>query len=339
MAERLKTERQDLSPFAVDRTLDLPINVQLRGIIEYGIGLGSIRAGGRMPSVREMAEHLDISPVTVAQVYTDLKARGILHGRTGSGTYVADVVGTQAAVLRADLGIHHAIDEVVRRAQALGIRATDLVGLISARMDSTDRHPPRPSVAVIGNFMQITIDYCLEMEQMTDGAVAFVPMTITQVMTDTAQRRRAVLCQLIVTFPHRRREVQRLFPDLPIGTITFIPALATRMALAELSPDSQVTIVSVYPEFAPLMKAGVQKFAPHISEPRVVLHESRDLAQALAASDVVIYATGSDDLGLEIPPGRLAFEYRHSPNPHDVQSVASVVLGREATRTTAIEKT
>src|SRR5262245_55122963 len=40
----------------VDRDLPVPLGVQLRGLIEYGITCGELAAGERLPSVRELAE-------------------------------------------------------------------------------------------------------------------------------------------------------------------------------------------------------------------------------------------------------------------------------------------
>ena len=65
-------------PFNVDPALPVPVGTQLRGVIEYGIVCGQLAPGLRLPTVRSMAKELGIAPMTVSQVYKELKAVGLL---------------------------------------------------------------------------------------------------------------------------------------------------------------------------------------------------------------------------------------------------------------------
>ena len=72
----------------IDRELPVPFGVQLRGLIEYGIACGELAPGSRLPSVRDLAASLGLAPMTVSQVYKELKASGLIEGRAGTGTFV-----------------------------------------------------------------------------------------------------------------------------------------------------------------------------------------------------------------------------------------------------------
>lgn len=74
---------------ALDRDSSVPLSVQLRGAIEFGIGSGILRAGTRLPSVRAMAARCGLSPVTVSGVYSALQEAGHIEARVGAGTYVS----------------------------------------------------------------------------------------------------------------------------------------------------------------------------------------------------------------------------------------------------------
>jgi len=50
---------------------------------------GTLRAGARLPSTRELAEQLAISRTVVVLAYDQLLAEGFVEGRSGSGTYVS----------------------------------------------------------------------------------------------------------------------------------------------------------------------------------------------------------------------------------------------------------
>ena len=150
-------------------------------------------------------------------------------------------------------------------------------------------------------------------------AVTIEPATLRTIEEDAQVRQRAARADLVITFAHRRRDVVALLPDTPVAAVTFIPAATTRQALAALDPRVRIGVVSVFPEFTPLMKAGVRRFAPHVSAVSVALYGTPELASMLHRVDVVVFATGADDLGLVVPDCVTAFEYRHTPDAGDVR--------------------
>ncbi len=311
--------RADLAAFSVDRELPVPLGTQLRGLIEFGVGLGTLRSGDRLPSVRELADHLGVAPMTVAQVYAELKAAGVIISRTGSGTFVAEVgVASRKRSAPHGIALHRALDAVIVQGRALGLRASDLAGLIAARMEEPERPQRRARVVVVGHFAQTTAAYCAEMAQVIGDAVTIEPTTLKTIQEDGEARDRAACADLVVTFAHRRRDVMELLPDTTVAAVTFIPAASTRQALAALDPRARIGVISIIPEFMPLMKAGVQRFAPHVQKVSVALHDTPECVEMLHRVDVVVFATGADDLGLVTPDGVVAFEYRHTPDAGDV---------------------
>lgn len=63
------------------------IEVQLRALIVSG----QLREGTLLPSIREMAQQLKCSVITIRRVYQDLEAEGLIVTRQGTGTFVAKV--------------------------------------------------------------------------------------------------------------------------------------------------------------------------------------------------------------------------------------------------------
>jgi DNA-binding transcriptional MocR family regulator len=57
---------------------------------------GSLPPGERLPPDRTLARTLGVSRTTVVTAYDELKAAGLVHGRQGSGTYVARDLGPSA---------------------------------------------------------------------------------------------------------------------------------------------------------------------------------------------------------------------------------------------------
>lgn len=61
----------------------------LAGMIEAAVGEGALTEGARMPPVREMAWHLQVTPGTVARAYQILTDQGVLEAHVGRGTFVS----------------------------------------------------------------------------------------------------------------------------------------------------------------------------------------------------------------------------------------------------------
>lgn len=68
---------------------DLSITEQIVAKVAEAIATGQLREGQRLPTVRRMADELDIAPGTVARAYTELELRGAVRTDGARGTTVA----------------------------------------------------------------------------------------------------------------------------------------------------------------------------------------------------------------------------------------------------------
>ncbi len=68
-----------------------PIWKQIEEGIRRTIASRRLRAGDPIPSVRELARTLSVTPNTVERAYQRLIAAGVLLTRRGRGTFVADI--------------------------------------------------------------------------------------------------------------------------------------------------------------------------------------------------------------------------------------------------------
>jgi GntR family transcriptional regulator len=90
---------------------------QLRRQFAALIADGTLRAGQRLPPLRQLAGDLELAVGTVARTYRELEAAGLIVSRRGGGTRVADGV---AQPPDADDELRRAADDFVRRARATG---------------------------------------------------------------------------------------------------------------------------------------------------------------------------------------------------------------------------
>lgn len=75
---------------SLDSHSGTPIYLQIKEQMRLAVATGAILPGEQLPTVRELAAQLRINPNTMARVYRELQAEGLLVSRQGSGTFVAD---------------------------------------------------------------------------------------------------------------------------------------------------------------------------------------------------------------------------------------------------------
>ena len=90
---------------------------QVRDQLLHLIRAGALPVGARLPAIRQLAGDLGLAAGTVARVYRELEADGILHTARRQGTVVAGVPQVPGGELA------HAAAEYVARAVALGVDA------------------------------------------------------------------------------------------------------------------------------------------------------------------------------------------------------------------------
>jgi DNA-binding transcriptional regulator YhcF (GntR family) len=303
--------------FTIDRALPVPIRRQLKGLIEYGVACGDLAPGEAMPSVRDLALQLGIAPMTVSQVYADLKGLGLIVTRAGSGTFVAE---TGQREPQPDLSsLHGRIDALIDEGVSLGLRTSDMASLIHARLAARMRLGSQPHVAMVGIYQNSTVRYARLIAGQIGRAATVEPATVDGIQRSQAVRARIGSADLVITFVNRQREVASLLPGTRVTSIRFVPSDETRHALAAVAPESRLLLVARDPEFLPIMKAGVARLAIHAGELRSTAGGPADVAALAATTDAVVYASGTEDSLSGLPPSLPTIEYTHVPDPADVQ--------------------
>jgi DNA-binding transcriptional regulator YhcF (GntR family) len=74
----------------IDDASDRSIYEQIVGQITEAVATGALRPGERLPTVRQLADDLDIAPGTVAKAYGELERQGFVVTQGARGTRVAD---------------------------------------------------------------------------------------------------------------------------------------------------------------------------------------------------------------------------------------------------------
>lgn len=93
--------------------------------IKNDIASGVLAPGERLPSKRDLAEHLDISVMTVENTYICLEEEGYIYARPRSGYYVSELEISQTK-LRSNAGVPHIIEHLPEELRSGGSDTGDI---------------------------------------------------------------------------------------------------------------------------------------------------------------------------------------------------------------------
>ena len=73
----------------IEHNSGVAVSAQVIDQMKYLVVSGELAPGERIPSVRALAQQLKLNPTTVARIYRQLEADGIIFTQRGSGTFIA----------------------------------------------------------------------------------------------------------------------------------------------------------------------------------------------------------------------------------------------------------
>jgi GntR family transcriptional regulator len=119
----------------------VPITRQIVDQVRTQCASGTLAAGDRLPSVRELARQLAVNQNTILRAYERLTAEGILELRHGEGTFVTDFA-TGKQLRREKAQLHEEAERLVRRAIALGFSEKEIRALLDEAIQQNATEVP-----------------------------------------------------------------------------------------------------------------------------------------------------------------------------------------------------
>ena len=109
----------------ISNSSDDPIYEQIRRQIKAQIISGELAEGDSLPSIRRLAQELQISVITTKRAYDELEREGLLDTVGGKGTFVA---AQRPEFLREKRmkGVEEQLAAAVREARLMGLGIDDL---------------------------------------------------------------------------------------------------------------------------------------------------------------------------------------------------------------------
>ena len=118
-----------------------PVYVQIERRIRMGVADGTLQPGDHLPSVRDLARQLGLSPNTVGRAYADLSREGVIMARAGGGSEIAarDRLN-QPALFRTRLErLRVLARQMAVRGLALGLEPAEIAEAVRAELAAHGR--------------------------------------------------------------------------------------------------------------------------------------------------------------------------------------------------------
>jgi GntR family transcriptional regulator len=319
--------------FYLDRDLPVSLIEQIKGQITYGIALGKISAGTPLPSVRELAKSLNVASMTVARVYQELTRQGLLVTRPRLGTYVADISSLDGRNTHpfSRENLRQIVDNCLRQALIRGYTIQETQDTFLEVIRNHEITEIQPHLVLVGNFPRSTQRYAIDIERiLADLNIKVFALTLTDLRSNFATYENTLkTAKLIITIPTRMQEVRELLgPEYPhLVAVAFHISKETRNRFTTLPSSCRLGIVTTYPDFLQTMINEVALYAL-VNTPPIcaVLGHDDAIREMMPKIDVLIYASGSEDVLKSLPENIEAIEFLHEPVQQSVNRLRVFIV-------------
>ncbi|WP_256761297.1 GntR family transcriptional regulator [Cohnella sp. WQ 127256] len=122
----------------IKNSSDQPLYQQIKDQIKAAILRNELAEGELLPSIRSLANDLQVSVLTTKRVYTELEAEGFITTKAGKGSYVA----TESQELLAESKrymVESKLTEVWEMARELGINKDELYSMMDLLFEEDEQ--------------------------------------------------------------------------------------------------------------------------------------------------------------------------------------------------------
>jgi DNA-binding transcriptional regulator YhcF (GntR family) len=316
----------------LDRKLPISLNEQIKGQIKYTIVYGQINSGDSLPPVRELANELKVAPMTIARVYKELSEEGFLVSRPRLGTFVADIgkINGICNLNPSQQNLRQILDNSLRQAWLLGYTNDEIRDTFLA-LFSSYANQSSPTIILVGNFYRTTEVYANKVKSiLSDLNVKVVPVVLSELRSNFSDYIELIRCaKLTITVATRLNEVRALLEPhySQVAAVAFQISPETRQKLSEISPDTRLGIITTYPEFLKIMLEEVYSYGMLKSPPICAVKDQTDqIKEMYKQIDMLLYASGSEEVIHSLPSHIPTIEFLHSPVPESVNRLRSFLM-------------
>jgi GntR family transcriptional regulator len=119
--------------FSVSPSSGVPIYRQIIDQVNALVFSGRLKPGDTLPSIRKLAESLDVNMMTISKAYARLEVDGILVRMRGVGMVIAEPsIPTSASVKERQAELRPLIEQAVLRGLQLKLTNSQIVAVVES---------------------------------------------------------------------------------------------------------------------------------------------------------------------------------------------------------------
>jgi GntR family transcriptional regulator len=129
------------SKWSIDFSSGVHVYKQIINYIYAAIGNGELKEGDKLPTIKELAEQLQVNPNTIAKSYRELELKGVIAGKRGNGSFISDYQ-TKTVKLTAkerESRLHRLFGRVIAEVKNEGITEDELMNYIMRRREENGK--------------------------------------------------------------------------------------------------------------------------------------------------------------------------------------------------------
>jgi GntR family transcriptional regulator len=319
---------QDGAGLSIDRASGLPIYLQIKYQIIHEISMGRLVAGQALPSIRQAAKQLDVTPTTVRHAYASLEDEGFVVGLPGKGVVVTELAPTpQAEAIRRQDFLSDLLRPTVTQIQALGYAPSEIQAALTRALTEGDR---TGSILFVGAEPEFIEHYTpLIADAVRDLHVDVEAISLAELEAN-GPRSLTPFPLCVVTLVRSFARVRELLQGVRVAVIALALDLSpeTIDGLIRIPRDARVALVAErvnLPGFAHLVHQYVA-----IDEPVSEIVPGRSFTGAeLLHCDVVIHSLRTRaTVARALPPDCRRVELHFVPNPTSLARVRHAIQQR-----------
>ena len=126
---------ETISRWSIDFSSGVHVYKQIINNIYEAIGNGELKEGDKLPTIKELAEQLEVNPNTIAKSYRELELKGVVASKRGNGSFISanqqNTVGLTDE--EKETRLNNLLSRVIAEAKNEGITENELMEYILNR--------------------------------------------------------------------------------------------------------------------------------------------------------------------------------------------------------------
>jgi GntR family transcriptional regulator len=318
----------DKPTWAIDRESGLPIYLQIKYQIIHDISMGRLGAGQALPSIRQAAKQLAVTPTTVRHAYDALEKEGFVVGLPGKGVVVTELAPTpQAEAVRRQDSLSTLLRPTVKQALSLGYAPSEIQAAVTRSLAEDDRSATIHFVGAEPEFIEHYTP--LIADAVRDLHVEVVAISLARLESEGP--RGLTPFPLCVVSPVRSfPSVREVLQDVRVAVIALALDLSAETidSLIRIPREACVALVAErvnFPGFAHL----VQQYVATDEPVQEFLLGRAPIGPGLDTADIVIHSLRARAaVAREAPPDSRRVELHFVPNPTSLSQIRQVIQQR-----------